>query len=145
MSSCEKGFTMIELMIVIAVIGILAAVSIPLYQDYVAKVQVQRAHAELMVYRAAVEEHLARGQHLITNADLGYTESNVSLIALGNIATFSADGSGSLQVTVGGSVGVVVAGARISILRSNAGEWTCNVDVSGAGAWKSSYMPAGCR
>ncbi|MBP3064512.1 pilin [Ectopseudomonas chengduensis] len=91
-----------------------------------------------------VEEALSRGQHTINNAELGYTASSLTTVVLADIATFAADGSGSLEVTIGGNASAVVAGARIAILRSANGTWTCNLDESGAGAWKPTYMPSGC-
>jgi type IV pilus assembly protein PilA len=144
MRAFERGFTLIELMIVVAIIGILAAIAFPLYQDYVAKTQVQRAYSEISTYKSAVEESLTRGQHVISNVQLGYTPSNITAVVVGDIASFAADGSGSLEVTLGGNVSSVVAGTRISIMRSVDGSWFCDLDESGAGAWKASYMPSGC-
>ncbi|WP_082636317.1 pilin [Stutzerimonas nitrititolerans] len=141
----NKGFTLIELMIVVAIIGILAAIAVPAYQDYVARSQVQRAYTELAAYKSPVEEHLSRGRHVISNADLGYTPSNVTATVSGNIATFLADSSGTLGVTIGGNVSPMVSGAHISISRSVDGIWSCDIDESGAGAWKIFYTPTGCR
>ncbi len=144
MRNNSKGFTLIELMIVVAIVGILAAIAIPVYQDYVARSQVTRAYTELAAYKSAVEEHLSRGRNVISNTDLGYVPSNVTAAASGDIANFLLDGSGSLGVTIGGNVSPVVSGAHISISRSAGGAWNCDIDESGAGAWKDFYMPAGC-
>ncbi|MDH0893498.1 pilin [Pseudomonas sp. GD03985] len=104
----------------------------------------QRAHAEVAAYKSAVEEYLSKGQTSITNTELGYTPSNVTATAGGDIASFIADGSGSLEVTMGGNASPLVSGARITVLRSAEGVWSCDVDESGAASWRDSYMPAGC-
>lgn len=140
-----KGFSLIEVMIVIAVIGVLSVVAVPIYQDYVARGQVHRAYAEISSYKALVEERLAKGVYVISNEDLGYTQSNITVMAVGDIATFLADGSGALMVTLGGNASSVVAGTGVSIQRSSVGSWSCDIDESGAGAWKASYMPSGCQ
>src|SRR5690554_5147022 len=61
MKKGQQGFTLIELMIVVAIIGILAAVAIPQYQDYTARSQVTRVVGEVSAIRTAVEEILMRG------------------------------------------------------------------------------------
>ncbi|MGE8503587.1 MAG: pilin [Pseudomonas sp.] len=91
----SKGFTLIELMIVVAIVGILAVVAIPMYQDYVAR-SVYRAYSELAVYKTPVEKQMSKGQYVISNTDLGYVASNLTVAASGDIANFLSDGSGSL-------------------------------------------------
>ena len=99
----DAGFTLIELMIVVAIIGVLAAVAIPSYQDYVSKSQVNRAIGELSVYKAPFETQVSVSGP-VTNDALGYTPSDLtSGNAATPIAVVNADGSGHMQVTMGGN------------------------------------------
>jgi|GEM_PF-337321 len=144
MSKKHQGFTLIELMIVVAIIGIIAAIAIPSYQSHVMKSQVNRAFGELAAYKSAVEERLAHGA-TIDNSDIGYLPSSLTTGAPGvDIAVLNPDGSGHIQVTMGGNAHGDLAGVVIRMERSVAGNWQCVIDPSGAANWKGRYSPNGC-
>ena len=60
------------------------------------------------------------------------------------IATVNADGSGHLEVTLGGKVHPDLAGVVIRFERSTVGEWRCEIDPSSAPGWHASYAPGNC-
>ncbi|MBA55750.1 MAG: pilin [Pseudomonadales bacterium] len=143
----QQGFTLIELMIVVAIIGILAAVAIPQYQDYIARSQVSRALGELAPYKTAVEERLMRGGTTVTNTEIGYVPSNITtakgVATPPDIASITA-GVVSMVVTLGGDAAAGIQGATITLTRAVTGTWQCDVVDTGTTNFKQSYVPAGC-
>jgi type IV pilus assembly protein PilA len=144
MNHAQSGFTLIELMIVVAIIGILAAIAIPQYQDYIARSQVTRVVGEISALKTSVEERLSRGITSGTLSDLGYTGSNLT-IEDPAVATADFGGAdGSITVILGDDAGAGIATTKIAIQRTAEGVWSCLIeDVSGA-SWDASYIPAGC-
>ncbi|EOG0637596.1 pilin [Neisseria gonorrhoeae] len=77
MNTLQKGFTLIELMIVIAIVGILAAVALPAYQDYTARAQVSEAILLAEGQKSAVTEYyLNHGKWPANNGDAGVASSS---------------------------------------------------------------------
>ena len=137
----QQGFTLIELMIVIAIIGILAAIAVPQYQDYIARTQVNRMYGELSAMKTAVEDNLNRGQASTDLTVIGWTDSTLSSDEAVNVL---AVGTGTLSATLNANVSPGVNGAVVTLTRADTGVWTCSITASSNGGWKDSFRPVGC-
>lgn len=138
----QSGFTLIELMIVVAIIGILAAIAIPAYQDYVARAQMSEAMMLAGGGKTAVAEAWMQTGVMPT----GNASANLAAAAsiTGKyVAQVAVTASGLVATMKGaGSVAAGIAGATLTLAPTNAGgavKWTCtsSADVK--------YIPAACR
>jgi len=145
MHAKTHGFTLIEMMIVVAIIGILAATAIPAYRDYVARTQVSRIFGEISAIKAPAETLLNDGiMPADASDDLGFSTSN--LLAAEPIVNFTANnGSGIVVATFGGQAMSGITNTTLTLTRSTAGIWSCTLDGSAALHWKDNYKPAGCE
>lgn len=146
-NQAQKGFTLIELMIVVAIIGILAAIAIPAYQDYIAKSQMTTALAEISPaktqYESEVNSYGVNGTFSIAQMGLAASDAGDRCTNVA-VNTPIADGSATpgIACTVGGNP--AVAGAIVNLNRTSAGAWNCTINTTGAGAWKDAFLPTGC-
>ena len=139
----NRGFTLIELMIVVAIIAILAAVAIPIYQEHIVRTQVTEGLSLTQGAKASVTEHFAnRAMFPSDNYDAGLappgsiTGSYVSAVTIGS-------GDGEIAVTFGGKANSMIAGQQLLLQASDAGgslTWSCSSQNI-----QPRYLPTSCR
>ena len=137
MKRMQKGFTLIELMIVVAIIGILAAVALPAYQDYTVRAKVSELILAGSSYRTAISEKYQ------TDSDSANAGKGLNFNTVGKISGGSVYDTGT--VVINGSTATTSIGQGVTITisptycsASGAITWTCQ-------GTPSKYMPATCR
>jgi type IV pilus assembly protein PilA len=138
----QQGFTLIELMMVVAIIGILAAIAIPAYQDHTIRMQVSEGLNLSDGAKAAVTEfYQDQGAFPADNATAGIeAATNIT----GKYVTGVAVAAGVITVTYGRDANTKIAGAALTMSPlDNAGSvsWTCANDFRLQNKW----LPAACR
>jgi len=148
MKSLQKGFTLIELMIVVAIIGILAAVAIPAYQDYIARAQVSEAVSLLGSGKTPFAEFYASQGTWPTAASdvMGNTQGKYTTSISIGASSSAAPGSITLIGTMRASnVNANIANSTVGLNSADGGKiWTCFTTGTGA-PLASKYVPSNCR
>jgi type IV pilus assembly protein PilA len=156
----QQGFTLIELMIVVAIIGILAAVALPAYQDYTKRAKMSEVILASSACRTSITEVYQSNNALSLPAANNWgCESSVPTSKY--VAKIETDANGGIQVTVQGFGDTTIDGTTVSLVPTAAGkaaitgtaplsEWTCgNRAVLNGGTAVTTtplkYLPGSCR
>lgn len=141
MKKIQQGFTLIELMIVVAIVGILAAIAIPAYQDYIIRAKVTDALSQADMAKVAVAEYAQTNAGVLPTAN-----GQAGLAQPGSYLTKYVT---SLTVGTGGAITLVLSNSVITgstniVLTPTAGaagqlDWKCNGSIA------SKYRPSSCR
>jgi type IV pilus assembly protein PilA len=161
MKAVQKGFTLIELMIVVAIIGILAAIAIPAYQDYTVRAQVTEGLNLAAAVKAGVAESFANtGTWPADNAAAGGDNAN---LPKGKYVTGVAVAGGGITITYGDqantNINTQTLGLRPGLSVNNDVIWMCGTAAQPAGLTPfgatpstapttsvlSKYLPKACR
>ena len=156
----QKGFTLIELMIVVAIIGILAAVALPAYQDYTVRAKVTEGLSLAGSAKTAVAENAANASPFASGYTVPSATTNVlnlginttgqitityqAAIAAGNPTLILTPLDGSVATGVALTAGTVPSMGSISWVCKAAGSTNTNAAAT-AGTILAKYVPASCR
>ena len=167
MKTLQKGFTLIELMIVVAIIGILAAIAIPAYQDYTIRAQVSEGMTLAAAAKAAVaESYLNDGEAPATRTDAGMSATATD--TSGKYVTSVDVDNGTITITYGNEVNAAVDAGTLSLTPYETADgsvvWRCGFAAAPAGTAlmgtagggntaayvapagiEERYVPAACR
>lgn len=146
MKKFQKGFTLIELMIVVAIIGILAAIAIPAYQDYTIRSQVTEGMNLASGAKTATAEFFQQfGRFPAANTSAGLA---MPVSITGQYVTQVTSNSGRITATYGNKANTNISAKALTlsaITHAGSTEWVCKSSATPASAINPKYLPSSCR
>ena len=146
----QQGFTLIELMIVVAIVGILAALALPAYQDYVVRSKVSEAMARLAEGKTTVAEYFASvgpTSFPASAASMGINTVGAHYIK-GIAWTGGTEGTAKMTLTLASTLDAKVANQVITMLVQDTANgmivWRCGSTADGT-TLTTKYLPSSCR
>ena len=144
MKKTQHGFTLIELMIVVAIIGIIASVAIPAYTNYIIRSQV----AEGINLSTAAK--IAAAEYFQTHGVFATSNGSAGIEAPGNItSTYVSQveivAGGAIEITYGNTIHPNLVGAILSMTPDSTNPGSVSWDCNGNAALPNKYLPAACR
>lgn len=118
----QAAFTLIELMIVVSIIGVLAAIAVPTYQDYIAKSKFSAAYAEISAAKAPLNIAMLNGTPPATLADIKIQSTTTNCLM-----SLRESGTG-LECEIEGGPGTI-SDKKITLARDEGGGWLCTSDA----------------
>lgn len=136
--NAQKGFTLIELMIVVAIIGILAAVAIPAYQDYTVRARVSECVGLMAGAKTTVMENASSGSAFASGYNANAATANCGAVAIsdaGIITVTSTAKAGTVPLTLTPTPALVAGTPPAAAVT-----WVCSTTAD-----KQKFVPAECR
>jgi type IV pilus assembly protein PilA len=141
----QRGFTLIELMIVVAIIGILAAVAIPAYQDYIARAQVSEAVVLVGKGKTSLAEYFSDRGSWPTDASEVLVNQNGKYTSTTTLGSGAGESTSSITVTAhikSSGVNTSITSGQLKLATSDGGKtWNCTTGSN----LQARYVPAACR